>query len=133
MLNGTGRNPSELLPAVTTMIAKVAEIENEIVLREDSQWISEHGPRLRRIEDANIIYLRDSESVRVHTRLPRGDGFRYQDAADAYLQLAATCVKISIDYASQESGLTGALRRLMRDDVEIVPIQPDETDETEDE
>ena len=109
--------PGELLPAVTRVIELVGELDKDVIKTSDPRWTALHGPRLQSIKHANTYLYRDVESVRPFTMMPKNDNFEYQAAFEAYLQLAATCLKIAIDYQAAEARERRLFRRLMKADI----------------
>ena len=87
--------------------------------------------RLRRIEDANIYFYRDVEEVRKYTKMPKGDDIPFHEAAAAFLQLSATCLKIAIDYEAAADREHSLFMKLMRDEPEetnLIPVASDGSD-----
>lgn len=116
----------ELSRAVTAVLGHVREIEEEILVTADPDWVARNGPRLRRIEDANILYYRDSDTVRTYNMMPKGDDYDYDRASRAYLQLAATCLKIAIDYEVRNTQEERRLMRMLRTPAEVLEDDDDE-------
>lgn len=118
----TIERPGELAPAVTRVLTLIQELETEIVELAEPEWVAACGPRLRRIEDANILFYRAINSVRPFTKMSRRDDFDYDGAARAFLDLAAASLKIAIDCEASRVRQHQIFRKLMFDESPTVPI-----------
>lgn len=128
-----GARNGELLPATTRMLELVTELEIDIAKHADPRWLAAHGPRLRDIKSANVYFYRDSKSVEPYTKMPKGDNIPYTDAAEAFLQLAATCLKIAVDYQLADTKERRQFAKMMRPELVLAALPGCEEEESEDE
>lgn len=125
-----GARNGELLPATTRMLEYVTELEIDIAKYADPRWLAVHGPRLQGIRAANVYYYRDSKAVEPFTKMPKGDDIPYRESAEAFLRLAATCLKIAVDYHLSDAKERRHFAKIMRSD--IAPALPESVEVTED-
>jgi hypothetical protein len=65
--------------------------------------------------------------------MPKGDDIPFHEAAAAYLQLSATCLKIAIDYEAAAVRENELFAKLMREGPEEKPLVPVTAGGSEDE
>jgi hypothetical protein len=63
--------------------------------------------------------------------MPKGDDIPFHEAAQAFLQLSATCLKIAIDYEAAADREHSLFMKLMRDEPEETALVPVATDGSE--